>query len=62
MAEGGKGPLPKESKVQRGAKQARMGPIQADKRAKAQIGAPSWTLAVVLDGAPFPTDASIKNF
>ena len=60
--EGGKGPLPKEAGHQRGGKQAKGPQTLVDKRAKSQIGVPAWTLALVLDEAPLPIDASIRNF
>ena len=62
MVERGKGPLPKEVELQRGAKQARIGPTLANKRAEAQVGTPAWTPTMVLDGTPLPVDASIKDF
>lgn len=58
----GKGPFPKEAEHQRGGKQAKVAQTWADKRAESQIGVPAWMPALVLDGAPLPADASIKNF
>ena len=60
--ERGKGPLPKEVELQRGAKQAKVAQTLANKRTKSQIGVPTWTPALVLDRAPLPTDASVRNF
>ena len=34
----------------------------ADKRAEVQVGTPAWTPAMVLDGAPLPADALIRDF
>ena len=62
VMEGRKGPFPKEAKVQKGTKQTKVAQTLADKRTKSQIGVPAWTPALVLDRAPLPADASIRNF
>ena len=59
---GGKGPFPKEAELQRGGKQAKVAQTLADKRAESKIGVPAWMPALVLDRAPLPADASIRNF
>lgn len=61
VVEEGKGPFPKEAELQRGAKQAKVAQTLVDKKAESQIGVPAWTPALVLDKAPLPTDASIRN-
>ena len=62
IVEGGKGPLSKEDKPQKGAKQARVTQTLVDKRGDSQVRIPAWTLAIILDGASLLADASIKNF
>lgn len=36
--------------------------IAVDKRSGFQVRVPAWTPAIVLDGAPLPADASIRDF
>ena len=62
IVEGGKGPLSKEDKPQKGAKQARVTQTLVDRRGDSHVGTLAWIAALVLDGAPLPADASIRNF
>ena len=62
IVEGGKGPLSKEDKPQKGAKQARVTQILVDKISNCQVGILAWTLVITLDGPPLPVDVSIRDF
>ena len=60
---------PKEAEVQRGGKQARVMQTMSsgegviiDRRGDQQTKVPAWTPSLVLDKAPLPSDASIKDF
>ena len=60
---------PKEVEVQRGGKQARVMQTMSssegaiiNRRGDQQTKVPTWTPSLVLDKAPFPRDASIKDF
>ena len=62
-------PPPKEAKVQKGGKQAKVMQIRSsnevviiDRRGDQQTKVPAWTPSLVLDGAPLPNDALIKDF
>ena len=33
-----------------------------DKRSDSQVGSPTWTFVIMLDGAPLPVNASIRDF
>ena len=57
-----KGHRPKEDELQKGAKQVRVTRTLVDRRSDSQVKAPAWDPALILDGAPLSTDASIKNF
>lgn len=60
--EGGKGPLSKEAKHSKVAKQPKVTQTLANKRGESSVATPTWTPAMILDGAPLPADASIRNF
>ena len=62
MVEEGKGPLSKEAKPPKGAKQPKVTLTLADKRGDSSAGALAWALVMILDGAPLPADVSIRNF
>ena len=51
--------MAKETKPQRGAKQARVTQTLVDKRGNSQVGTLAWTPTIILDGAPLPFNASI---
>ena len=59
----------KEAKPQRGGKHTRVAQTRSfgkgaitDRRGDHQIEVPAWTPSIVLDGAPLPNDASIRDF
>jgi len=62
VVETGKGHPSQEDEPQKGAKQARVGQMAADKRHNSQVGPPAWNLALIIDGGPLPADASIREF
>ena len=59
---GGKVHPSQESEAQRGAKQARVGQMGANKRSDSQVEPPSQTPTPMLDGALLLTNASIRDF
>ena len=59
----------KEAEVQRGGKQAKITQTRSasegvviDGRGDRQVEVPAWNPLMVLDGAPFPSDSSIRDF
>ena len=62
MVEEGKGPLSKEAEPPKGAKQPKVTLTLGDKRGDSSAGALAWASVMILDGAPLPADASIRNF
>ena len=61
MGERGKGPFPKDAKLQKRAKQAKTTQNLAKKRAETQVRVPAWAPPFILDGAPLLSDASIRH-
>ena len=59
---GGKVHPSQESEAQRGAKQARVGQMGANKRSDSQVEPPSQTPTPMLDGALLLANASIRDF
>ena len=59
----------KEVEAQRGSKQPRVTQTKSSSEGAIttwngdqQMEVPAWTLSIVLDGAPLPSDASIRDF
>ena len=57
-----KGPLSKEAEPPKGAKQPKVTQTLADRRGKSSEKALALAPIMILDGAPLPADASIRNF
>ena len=53
---------PREDKVQRAPKQAKVRQKGDEKRSNPQMGPTAWLLTPMLDGEPLLADASIRNF
>ena len=62
VVEGGKTHPSQEDEAQRTAKQAKVGQKGAEQRVDLQVTPPVWTPTPILDKAPLPANASIRDF